>query len=133
MPTKFTIFIPPTVQQSIDNDQLSTEIKNKLSDRLSNFKYKANFPIDISVLEQGWISTTFQTQSWHVYWVNAFVDKEDGHKEASIGHYFIYIDQADKIDLKIGSERSSFLKVNDITSSKYWQLSIQGILFTPNS
>lgn len=63
MPTKFTIFIPPTVQQSIDNDQLSTEIKNKLSDRLSNFKYKANFPIDISVLEQGWISTTFQAQS----------------------------------------------------------------------
>ncbi|KAL7308374.1 GPI transamidase component [Mucor circinelloides] len=96
MPTKFTIFIPPTVQQSIDSDQLSTEIKNKLSDRLSNFKYKANFPIDISVLEQ---------------------DKEDGHKEASIGHYFIYIDQADKIDLKIGSERSSFLKVNDITSN----------------
>lgn len=96
MPTKFTIYIPPAIQPSIDNDQLSTDIKSKLADRLSNFKYKTNFPIDISVLEQ---------------------DKVGGHKEASIGHYFIYVDQADKVDLKIGSERSSFLKINDMTSN----------------
>ncbi|KAL9548368.1 hypothetical protein MBANPS3_005714 [Mucor bainieri] len=95
MPTKFTIFIPSTIQPSIDSDQLSSEIKSRLTDRLSNFKYKANFPIHVSVLEQ---------------------DEVDGHKEANIGHYFIYIDRADKIDLEIGSERSSFLKINDLTS-----------------
>ncbi|KAG2206584.1 hypothetical protein INT46_002839 [Mucor plumbeus] len=96
MPTKFTIFIPPIFQQSIDNTQLSSEIKTKLADRLANFKYKDTFPIDISVLEQ---------------------DNVQGHKEATIGHYFIYVDQADKIDIKIGSERSSFLKINDMTTS----------------
>ena len=53
MPTKFTIFIPPTFQQSIDNTQLSSEIKAKLADKLVDFKYKDNFPIDVSVLEQG--------------------------------------------------------------------------------
>lgn len=67
MPTKFTIFIPPTVQPSIDNDQLSSEIKSKLADRLSNFKYKTNFPIDISVLEQGSIFNTISGHSLDMY------------------------------------------------------------------
>ncbi|KAI8639212.1 phosphatidylinositol-glycan biosynthesis class S protein [Parasitella parasitica] len=96
MPTKFTVFIPSSFQKSIDNNQLSTEIKAKLADKLSSFNYKDNFPIDISVHEQV---------------------KVKGHEEATIGHYFIYVDQADKISLGIGSERSSFLKVNDMTTS----------------
>lgn len=47
------------------------------------------------------------------------LDNVQGHKEATIGHYFIYVDHADKIDIKIGSERSSFLKIDDMTTSKY--------------
>lgn len=61
-----------------------------------------------------------------------FVDTVDGHKDASIGHYFIYVDQADKMDLKIGSERSSFLKINDMASSKYTQSTVQGTVLTSN-
>jgi hypothetical protein len=46
------------------------------------------------------------------------IDSVEGHNDAPIGNYYIYIKQADKIDIQVGSQRSSQLTVKDMSTSK---------------
>ncbi|KAI9475852.1 MAG: phosphatidylinositol-glycan biosynthesis class S protein [Benjaminiella poitrasii] len=98
LPTRFTIYIPTSFSSVVDNEQLRAEIDNRLNDKLKKLNYKHNFPITISVNE--WLQ-----------------DGVESHKEASIGNYFIYVEQSDKVQAHIGSERSSLLKVDKISTS----------------
>lgn len=40
------------------------------------------------------------------------------HTDATVGNYFIYVDKSDKVDIHIGSGRSSYLKVKDTSIGK---------------
>lgn len=114
MPTQFTIIIP---KSSTDQTQLAREIKIRLTHKLANSKYRENFPFNVYVKEwnQGridrWLRKFFR--NWGL-----IIDSMDGYNEAPIGNYYIYIKQADKIALQVGSQRSSQLAVKDMTTSK---------------
>ncbi|KAI7905670.1 phosphatidylinositol-glycan biosynthesis class S protein [Cokeromyces recurvatus] len=95
LPTQFTIYIPSSFS-SVNNEQLRTDVENRLLNKLKDLKYKDNFPITVNV------------NTWSQ-------DNIKEHKEAPIGSYFIYVKQADKIQAHIGSKRSSLLKINTIT------------------
>ncbi|KAI8084218.1 phosphatidylinositol-glycan biosynthesis class S protein [Gilbertella persicaria] len=90
MPTQLTIFVPPQLNKQ---EQIISDIKRQLS---THSRYKDQFPIDILIKE--WIG-----------------DVVEGHDEAPIGDYFIYVNQAEKDTLYVGSERSSQLSIKDMT------------------
>ncbi|KAI7895070.1 phosphatidylinositol-glycan biosynthesis class S protein [Mucor mucedo] len=88
MPTTFIIYIP--TPWSMEKQDLARDIQQQLSNALSE-KYRDNFPIHVSVKEE----------------------REDDTGEESIGTYFIHIEESDKVDMHVGSQRTSTIRLKD--------------------
>lgn len=44
-----------------------------------------------------------------------YVDEQPEEKTAPIGNYFIYVSESDKVDIHVGSQRTSHIKIKDMT------------------
>ncbi|KAI9267737.1 phosphatidylinositol-glycan biosynthesis class S protein [Helicostylum pulchrum] len=91
LPTQFTIYIPTTTSVS----DLSTSINQQLLNTF-NSNFRDNFPIHVDV------------QQWNQ-------DEQPEEKTAPIGNYFIYVSESDKVDIHVGSQRTSHIKIKDMT------------------
>lgn len=89
MPTQFIIYIPTTL--TVDTENLSRDIQQQLSNSLSI--YATNFPIHINVQQAN--------------------DAPKEEIKAPIGTFVIYVQQSDKVNIHVGSQRTSRVQIKD--------------------